>query len=43
MKYVGDLISQSRRDSNNTDTTGISTDLRLKMVIIVTRVMKNLL
>lgn len=26
MKYVGDLISQSRRDSNNTDTTGISTE-----------------
>ncbi len=26
MKYVGDLISESRRDSNNTDTTGISTE-----------------
>lgn len=26
MKYIGDIISEARRDSNNTDTTGISTE-----------------
>lgn len=26
MKYIGDLITESRRDTNNTDTTGISTE-----------------